>query len=340
MDSPTPTAAIAGPAGEAVPAGTAASAGTRRRRRLTLLKLAFGLLVFAAILVASRTSLRDLGRVLAGLDARWLAVAFALNAVGLFASAYRWKILADAQGDVMPLGFLARSYLVGTFFSQFLPSSFGGDVVRIWDGSRCSRSVLKSSAIVAVERATGVFVLFVFALTASLFRVRMVSRVPLIAAALAVGAAGVLAAALFLGPPGGRLVARLPAAGIAGKLRDGAARFRATILRYREAPRPFLRATAWAVVLQVNVVVYYVLIGRAFPLKVPLLDYFMFIPIVLLVQILPLSINGIGLRELAYVAVFSYYGIAAQTAIAFSLIDAGLRLGTALVGGIVYLTRK
>jgi hypothetical protein len=47
---------------------------------------------------------------------------------------------------------------VGTFFNNFLPSRFGGDIVRIWDGSRYSHSLVKSSAIVLVERLTGIIV--------------------------------------------------------------------------------------------------------------------------------------------------------------------------------------
>lgn len=333
---------------EPTKAGTGPGAAPRRARgRLlpTVLKLAFSLALLAGIVLLSGARLRDILRVMAGVRLDWIAVAFSLHAVGLLVSAWRWKILADAQGDVMSLGFLARSYLVGTFFGHFLPSSFGGDIVRIWDGSRGSGnrgrgSLIKSSAIVVVERATGVIVLFVFALAASLFRIRMVAEIPVIAVSLAVGTLGLAACAFFLSPLAGRALARLPGGKPLGSVRDKLAAFRNVILLYRDRKRPLALATAWAFVLQVNVIVYYFLIGRAFRLEIGLLDYFIFVPIVLLVQIIPVTINGLGVRELSYVAVFSYYGLSPEIALSFSLADAALRLVMGLAGGIVYVTRK
>ena len=70
-------------------------------------------------------------------------------------------------------------------FGQVEPEArFGGDAYRIWDGSRQSKSLVRSSAIVIVERMSGILILFLFALLASLLRLDMVRRVPLIAASL------------------------------------------------------------------------------------------------------------------------------------------------------------
>jgi uncharacterized membrane protein YbhN (UPF0104 family) len=313
---------------------------TVKRRRLGfLLKLVFSVSILVFLLTA-KVSLRDVLRVLAGVHPGWIAIAFSLHAIGLLISAYRWQILARAQGDQVPLGFLARSYLVGQFFNAFLPTRFGGDVVRIWDGSRYSKSLLKSSAIVVVERLTGIIVLFLFALVASLFRIDMARRIPVVALALLLGCAGLLAIALFFTPFARRLLAALPERGAAGWVRDRALRFRETVLHYRERPGPFLAALGWAFLLQVNVVVYYILIGKAFRLAIRPLDYFIFVPIVLLVQILPISINGWGVREASYIEIFKFYGIGAGTAFSFSLVEVGIGLVVGAVGGVVYVLRK
>lgn len=321
----------------------APAAGTekeRRRRRLSFaLKLVFSLSVLIYIIL-KKAPLAEIGQVLASVRLPWILVAFALNGVGLLISAYRWQILGRAQGDEMPLVFLAKSHLVGLFFSQFLPTSFGGDIVRIWDGSRYSRSLVKSSAIIAVERGTGLAVLFLFALLASLYRVEMARDIPFIWVSLALGAGGLAAVALYLLPVSGRWLGRLPDRGWLGKTRDKIIGFRSHVLQYARRPAPFLLATAWAIVLQVNVVVFYYLIGLAFGLQIPFLDYFIIIPIVLLVQVLPVTINGLGLREVAYVALFAAYGISAGSAVSFSIIDVALRLVVAVIGGLVYMARK
>ncbi len=123
-----------------------------------LLKLTVSFALLAYIIL-KKASVPDILRVLRGVDIFWILASFSLHALGVWISAVRWRILILAQGDTVPLGYLVKSYLVGTFFNNFLPSRFGGDVVRIWDGSRYSGSVLRSSAVVLVERLTGVIIL-------------------------------------------------------------------------------------------------------------------------------------------------------------------------------------
>lgn len=312
---------------------------SRRRTLLLILKIAFSATVLALIIIY-KAPVRDILGVLRSVDLGWLAPAFSLHAIGILASAYRWQILARAQGDEIPLGYLMRSYLVGTFFSNFLPSSYGGDIVRIWDGSRFSRSLVRSSAVVVVERATGIIVLFLFALIASLFRLDMANEVPVIWAALVLGLAGLALAALFFTPLAERFIRALPDRKLLRGPKEKILSFRAIILDYRHHKGPFLRACFWALVLQANVVVYFFFIGKAFRLDIGFPDYFIFVPIVLLVQALPITINGLGLREGSTVEIFKYYLIPAGTAVAFSLVDVAFRLVLGAVGGIIYASRK
>lgn len=310
----------------------------RRKTLTTLLKLAFSLGVLAWVL--SRFDLAAIVRHLRDAAWPWLAVAFALNAVGLLIRSYRWRILALARGDDLPMGYLFRSCLIGEFFNSFLPTSFGGDAYRIWDGSRQSKSLVRSSAIVIVERMSGILVLLLFALVASLLRLDMVRRVPLIAVSLLLGLGGFAALGLFFLPAVGRRLGRPAAAGPLGRVMLKAAEFRSVIVGYRDHPRDFLRASVWAFLLQLNVILYYFLIGRALGLDIPALDYFIFIPLVLLIQLLPISINGLGVREAAYIEVFRFYGVAGEMALSFSIIGIAFGLLVSAVGGFLYATRR
>jgi uncharacterized protein (TIRG00374 family) len=271
----------------------------------------------------------------------WLALSFSLHALGLIISAYRWQILIRAQGDDVPLGFLAKSYLVGNFFNLFLPTRFGGDVVRIWDGSRYSRSLLKSSAIVLVERFTGIIILLIFAFMASLFRLDMARRLPIIWISLLVGFLGLFTAFLFLTPLVRFLLLKIPEKGILLKIKAKALEFHKIVLVYREKRTPFMRALFWAFLLQVNVILHYWLAGKAFSLDIRIVDYFIFIPIILLILTIPVTISGLGLREVIFIEIFKSYGIASQIAFSFSLIvDFVFTLIIGVVGGIIYALRK
>ncbi|MGQ9671966.1 MAG: lysylphosphatidylglycerol synthase transmembrane domain-containing protein [Candidatus Aminicenantales bacterium] len=311
-----------------------------KKKALTFgLKAIFSLFILI-FLLTTQTSVKEVMDKLKGANLAWLFLSFSLHAFGLFASAFRWQILARAQGDDIPLGFLAKSYLVGTFFNNFLPTRFGGDVIRIWDGSRFSRSLLKSSAIVLVERFTGIIILFLFALFASFYRLDMAKQIPVIWGALLLGLFGLALVLGFFTPLTAGLFKIIPSPGILKKALDKVILFRETILRYRTQKGPFLRATWWAFLLQLNVILYYFLIGKALHLKIHFIDYFIFIPIVLIIQLIPITINGLGLREGSYIEIFKFYGISPQTAFSFSLIDVGFVLILGIIGGFIYVTRK
>lgn len=270
----------------------------------------------------------------------WLILSFFLHGFGYLFSVIRWQILIKAQGDFVPLRFLAKSYLVAGFFNNFLPTRFGGDIVRIWDGSRYSRSLLKSSAIVLVDRFTGIVVLLVFASIASLLRLDMANQIPVIWVSLFIGLGGLLIVALFFSPLARWALQKIPEKGFLLKVKQKLFEFKKVILIYKDKKSSILRAFFWAFLLQVNVIVHYYLIGLALNLRIGLLDYFVFVPIVLLILSIPITINGLGLREGSYLEIFRFYGIPSSTSVSFGLIDWAFGFILGLAGGIVYITRK
>ena len=302
-----------------------------------ILAAALIFLLFTSAKVSFRGILEALGRVSLG----WLLLAVSLHIPGNIISVVRWRILARVQGDHHSLGFLLQSYLVGQFFNNFLPTRYGGDVVRIWDSSRKSKSIVKSSAIVVVDRATGLIALFLFALLASLFRLDFAQKLPVIWVSLLVGVCGLIAVTVFFLPLTGRLLRKFPARGVAARLLQKVLSFRDVLISYKDHKGPFAVAMVWAVILQVNVVIYYWLMGKAFHLNIPLWDYFIFIPIVLLIQTIPILPGGLGGREWAYVTIFAAYGIASSSAFSYSLVaDVAVNLFIGLIGGIIYISRK
>lgn len=303
------------------------------------LKFIFSFSIIGFLLIF-KTSIKEIFYIVKEASLFWLILSFLLHATGLLISAYRWQILILAQGHAVPLGFLAKSYLVGTFFNNFLPTRFGGDIVRIWDGSRYAHSILKSSAIVLVERFTGIVVLFLFAFVASLFRLDLAQKVPVILVSLLVGLFGLILVAFFFTPYTRRIISKIPEVKFLSRVRQKLLEFRDILLLYREKKGALAQAFFWAFLLQVNVIVHYYLIGKALHLDIPLLDYFVFIPIVLLILVIPVTIGGLGLREGSYVEIFKFYGISSDAAVSFGLIDWAFGFIIGIVGGIIYTVRK
>src|SRR5262249_18626605 len=106
-------------------------------------------------------------RVRAG-DTVLLAFAMALYAIILAISTWPWRVLLQAQGSSAPLAHPSGSYLVATFFNNFLPSNIGGDVIRVRDSSRLTGSTTTSLAVVAIDRILGLGALYALAVAAYL----------------------------------------------------------------------------------------------------------------------------------------------------------------------------
>jgi uncharacterized protein (TIRG00374 family) len=303
------------------------------------LKLVFSASILAFILI-SQVSVRDIFATLKEANHLLLGISFSLHALGLLISAIRWQILIKAQDDWVPISFLAKSYLVGSFFNLFLPTRIGGDVVRIWDGSRYSKSLIKSSAIILVERLSGVIILFLFAFCASIIRLDMAQQFPVIWISLILGFFGLSLLALFLTPVIDIILEKLPKKSSFIAVKNKISQFREIILFYRKRKGALSKAFFWAALLQINVIIHYFLIGESLHLDIALLDYFIFIPIVHLILLIPVTINGLGLREGAYLEIFKYYGISSAAAISFSWIDLAFMLIVGILGGIIYVFRK
>ena len=312
----------------------------RRNFFIFILKFIFSLSIIAFILV-KKTPIGEIGESLRGASLFWIGLSFSLHSFGLLISAYRWQILIHAQDEHIPLGFLAKSYLIGNFFNLFLPTRFGGDVVRILDGSKYSKSVLKSTAIVFVERLSGIIVLLIFALGVSLFRLDLAQKLPVIWISLGVGFFGLAAILCFFLPLSKTLINKCPQSGILGKIKQKILEFREIVFVYKEKKGAFFKALFWAFLLQINVILHYYFVGKALQIDIPLLDYFFFIPVVLIILTIPITINGLGLREGLYITVFSFYGATSSAAFSFSLIaDIVFAFIIGIIGGIIYALRK
>ncbi len=292
------------------------------------------------ILLTYKTSVTETLYVLKGADPFWLLTSFLLHVLGLFISAFRWQILIKAQGDHARLVFLAKSYLVGAFFNNFLPSRIGGDISRIRDGSRYSQTLLKSSAIILVERLSGIIILLVFASVASIFRISIAQEIPVVWISLLLGLLGLLLIFIFFTPFADRLIKIIPDTKFLIKIKSKTFDFKNIILQYKDKKIALAKTLFWAFLLQINVIMHFFLIGKALHLQIQFYDYFIFIPIVLLIQLIPITINGLGLREGSYIEIFEFYGVAPGAAFSFALIDVAFMLIIGLAGGIVYVTRK
>ncbi len=307
-------------------------------RLLTIAKASVSIALLAYLFAT--TDLRALVRRVAAGDPGLLALAVAVHACIFALSLWRWRVLLRAQDYPAPVGPLSASYLVATFFNNFLPGNIGGDVVRVRDSRNLTGSTTASLAVVAVDRILGLGALYALAVTAFLLGPDEVRR--LMGAAptlLGLGVAfGGLAYVFFRPGTARRLMAlarldRLP------WVRERFETAQAAVHVYRRRRGAVLAALALSLCLQVLVVVYHYNVARALRIPLALSAALLVVPLCTLVQTVPVSFNGWGVRESVFIIYFAQLGLGRDSALAFSIVGAGLVTLISLTGAMVWLSR-
>jgi uncharacterized protein (TIRG00374 family) len=274
-------------------------------------------------------------------DAHWgfVAAALALHVVGYFISAWRWQTLLAAQGTVAPMRRLVSSYAIAAFFANFLPGGVGGDVVRVYDGAVASRSLAKALNVVVFERLLGLSVLALFAgLGLAFGDPRLASRE--VVALTAVLLAGLVLVWLVVSVEPfragiGKLFGALPR-----RLRHARAiEFANAFEPYRRRPRVVVEAVAISLLYQVLIVATFVLTDWALSINASLAFYLVAVPVVSVVTMLPISVNGIGVREGAFVFLFTRAGLSGNLGLVLSILYYVSTVAVSLLGGVIYVLR-
>ncbi len=298
-----------------------------------------GLLYF----LLSQVDLARLAQQARSASPTWLAGALGLYLLMIFISAWRWKLLLHAQHVEVPFSLLTNSFLVATFFNNFLPSNIGGDVIRIGDTARHARSKTLATTVVLVDRGVGVIgLVFVAALGATLAARANGVIGPigpgLLWAALALGLA--VALPLLLLPHAVRRMLHPLRAIHQEWVGERIEKLVAALGKFRDAPQALLACFGGAILVQAVLVGFYAAVAHAIGVNVSVAHLATLIPLSFVVQMMPLSVNGLGVREWVFGAYFTQIGLPLESALALSFIGAVLIMLFSTSGAVVYLSRR
>ena len=294
-------------------------------------------------LLLSRADGRALLSQFAHMSWRWTAAALVAYTAMLATSAWRWRLLLQTQEIDVRLGHLTKSFLVATFFNNFLPSNIGGDVIRIADTAPHTGSKTLATTVILVDRLVGLLALLGVGAAAS--AIAASSGIQLVGVrylwiALVVLIAGMLFA---LGHPDfmARLVRTVvEKSGRAASLQQRGENLLLGLGRFRDKPSSLVTAFAGALLVQGLLVVFYLCAARSLAVPFPVLAACVIVPVSLAVQMVPLSINGFGVREAVFAAFFQSLGLSVSSALALSLGAAAFIMVFSLAGGVVFLFRQ
>jgi len=293
-------------------------------------------------LLFSWTDLAGLGAQFRSASLPWIVTALGLYLASLLVATWRWRLLLDAQGMPFPSRTLLSSYLVATFFNNFLPSNIGGDVVRIRDTAGRMGSKTLATTVILIDRGIGLIgLVLVAAIGATAAGSAGTGSVPVWPSWLWAGflLATMVSAPAVIAPAGvGRLLQPLTIFHPEW-VGDRILRVTETLGRFRERPSALLGCFVGAVVVQTALVLFYLAVARALDIPISAWHMAVIVPVSFVVQMLPVSMNGFGVREATFSVYFSRIGLPIESAMALSLGATGLVMLFSLSGAAVYVGR-
>ncbi len=302
-----------------------------RNRAIVALKFAVAALLM--VLVARSTDWSRLGALLREARPAPLALAFALFLVACGLTAVRWRVLLGAFPRSPSLVMLTRISFIGIFLNTFIPGGVAGDLVRGLRINDKERSQASGFASIFTDRFLGLCGLSVLAV-AGAFSIRQeLIDVGLAGIFLGIIALLIALGVLFYNRRIGRLVESVTA-----RLGEGGARISRlleAIRAYRGHGRRLALALGITFASHLLFVLAIAVLARSLRIDLPWGHFMAFVPVIALLTSVPLSVNGLGIREAGYVLLFTRVGVLQEQAVGLSFLHFGLLILLGLVGGAV-----
>jgi glycosyltransferase 2 family protein len=307
--------------------------------------LSVGLIVFLFLTIDVRDLLDSLNRS----RPIFFLVAYLIALGDRFMMAFKWSILLRANNINIPLLNITGTYVISTFLGLFLPATIGGDALRAYGVSRDGHKGAVVVSSIVIERVLGFLALFVFMLISVALSVFAfgshffdgIWQVFWLVFGLLAGLSLAIFVSLnesFAKRIGGWIsdsrvggpAFRSPK--LAGKLQE----IYASYLAYQDRKPQLFVFFVLSLIENLFPLFWTYSLSLAFGIEVPLLYFFILVPIVLALVRLPISLDGFGLQEGAFVYFLGLIGVARPEALLLGLASHFLAILSVLPGGILY----
>jgi hypothetical protein len=278
-----------------------------------------------------RFDLGEAGELISHANLPLIAATLLVFLIANFVVGWRWHFILSAEAPSPGSATLLKIVFVGLFFNQVLPTGVGGDAVRAWRCSRVGISLGAAIRSILLDRACGylvLVVLYAMALPKLLHILPDARERNAVLAVLAVALLGLLA-----------LVSldRLPRPILRLRLMAPFAELSRAGRRLFTNPGQCSTVLGLSVITIALTVLAFKFVGDAIGSRLSLGSWMMVVPPVTLIQLLPVSLAGWGVREAALVVALGSFGVPAEAALAISVLLGLCSIVVGLPGGLIWL---
>ena len=308
-----------------------------KKALVTLLRLGISVILLILLFKFNKIDIHELASDIKSADKVFLTIGFLVFFLVYFLGFLRWHMLLKATGINIPIKRLVISYSGGVFFSIFLPSTIGGDLVRTVDLAGHTKKTKEVIATVFLDRLSGYIGLVIVVIFAFLFGKDLVrDKVVLFSVAVIIAILFFIMLVLFNSFIYARISRFLSAPG-AGKIKEMIKELHHEIHIFRNRGKMVICNILLSVLVQFIAPISAYFIALSLGIKTGFIYFLIFLPIIGAITLLPIAIGGLGLRESLFVFYFAKAGVVKQLSIAMSLLSFAFIVLYGALGGLIYV---
>jgi hypothetical protein len=251
-------------------------------------------------------------------------------------SAYKWRKILLSYNINLPFAKVCSYYFIGMFFNMFMPGIVGSDLIRGYYISCENNSKIESYISVIIDRLSGILGLFINSIIAIFLASRFEIKLPATNLILSLFFLFLFSVWLIYNRELWNRFRLLHVITTKLKVGDTVKKFYEAMYNYRYKKKLVVYIVFLAFLFQFLVVVTNYVVALAVGLRINFIYFWVLIPLICLVSMIPISINGIGLRDISYITCFATIGVSTSYAFSMSLIIWGIGIGMGLIGGLIY----
>jgi uncharacterized protein (TIRG00374 family) len=320
-----------------VTAASVRSFVSRYKVPLVAAKILISLALFAY--VVAKVSPKDIWATTRRADPPLLLLSAGLLFFSNLVGSWLWARLLRAMGVAIPYRKAASYYFVGLFFNNFLPSNIGGDIARISDASKHATHVSPVFSATLMDRLIGVLAIAFVAVLASF---AAIDRIHMAAIYVTIFFVFLFSLGLFLSIFSRRILMAFewPFRVLGARSIERAiARLLDDLHGFKSQGQALVVAIAASTLVQITRILVHYTVGLALGVRVAMGAYFLFVPVLAALVSLPISMNGIGIREGAGVVLFQMAGMTNEQAFTVPFLTYLLSVVISLLGGLIFISR-
>ncbi|HID70138.1 MAG TPA: flippase-like domain-containing protein [Desulfobacterales bacterium] len=267
-----------------------------------------------------------------------LFLSFFVSLLLNLSSAYKWYLLLRSRGVTVSFFKTWALYMIGIFFSLFLPTSMGGDLIRIHELGKMTGKRAEAAASVFVERFSGMVILFLLTIVALFMQRELLSVAWMTISLLFAVTASLALIWVIVDERPYRFITKLLSnrVGFIDKILAKVDKIHCAVLEYRDDRAALIIAILNTFVFYFLAVLNVYVTALAFNAEVQFSELLVAVPLIMFIMNLPISIGGIGLMEFAFIFVFEISGYSSALALSTALLMRLKSFFDAGMGGILY----